>query len=543
MQRADICGTILGMDGIFLTTTPLILFITAFTLSLLFNKLTIYLAEKWGIVDQPNERKIHEHPIPRWGGAAIFLSFWISALPILIDGSFLTAVFGGSLLLFIVGTIDDKKGIQPIVKLLSQLTASTIFVLISNVQFPILNLPFHITLRFPPIAGEILAIIWITGIINAFNLIDGLDGLASGLAIIALVGFSAITSSHIVTILSVILAGSILGFMFYNYPPAKEFMGDTGSMFIGFIIGTFSLASGGKTFSFYSIFLPLVLVLIPVLDVSWAFMRRIVNRAPPFQADKLHIHHRLLMLNLEKREALVTLLLISATTAIIGIFITSSADILLFISFIILVSGIVIFLLVAGRYLQLPQLINDMRNASEKIIVKRKQKKKPVLLEILAYTLIAGYYVWIIYRSVGLIHAIVLVDLVFIIIIVFTFRLTIKEERNIGVVLFLSGIFLLANYYVFLLKVPTFSIFARKDIILLLIALFILYEIFFLFYYHVLIPYPEDVLFFYVILVTGPLVGKIAPSWWTSIIVVGTMYLGVKLIFLKLEERKWNGKL
>ncbi len=514
-------------------------FLVSFFLSVILNRLSIVAAQKLGIVDMPDARKIHSHPIPRWGGSAIFASFWIVLLAEMgfkVSPIILPLLIGSSIL-FITGTIDDKRGINAWIKLFIQIIASATFVFMTGVKFPLVSLAPGIIIVFPRWLAYALAIIWITGVINAFNLIDGLDGLASGLAIIALTGFAIFSTQLTTAIISIILAASILGFVFYNYPPALEFMGDSGSTFIGYIIGILSLITGGKYYSFFSIFLPLALILIPVLDVSWAFIRRIANREPPFKPDKMHIHHRLLRLNFEKTEVLVTLLAISAFTAFAAMVLSrfKSAALLLFIM--TLISGVIIFLLTAAEYLKLPQLINDARILSNKIVSIRLQKRKPVLIEIVATLLIIGYYFWIIYRTVGLTHIIVIIDIATLLVIAFVTYEGIRLQRKIGVVLLLSGLLLLVNYLVYLFILPDFSLFyARKDIILLFIMLYLVYEIGFLFYVHVLIPLPEDVIFGFILMSISYYLSSKIPSWWTIPLVVGIMYLGVKLTFIKLEE-------
>ncbi len=514
-------------------------FLTAFFISLVFNRISIYLARKIGIVDIPDARKIHSHPIPRWGGGAIFFSFWFILLTeIGINTSqLIIPLLTGSFILFLSGTIDDLTGIRAWIKLIIQIIAASIFVFSTGIKFPHIIIPPGIIVIFPQWLAYLLAIIWITGVINAFNLIDGLDGLASGISIIALTGFAIFSQSLITTIISVILIGTILGFVFYNYPPAMEFMGDSGSTFIGYIIGVLALITSGKYYSFFSIFLPLALILIPVLDVSWAFIRRLANREPPFKPDKMHIHHRLLKLNFEKREVLVALLTLSAFISLIAIMLSRSKSIVLLLFLLILISGIIIFILTAAEYLRLPELISDIKKISAQIVEIRLKKNKPIILEITATFLIIGYYFWLIYRTVGLTHIIVAIDIITMLIIAFVTYEGVKLKRRIGIVLILSGLFLMINYLIYIFFIPDFSLFlAKKDIILLFIIFYLAYEITFLLYIHVLIPLPEDILFGFILLSVSYYLSSYIPSWWTIPIVVGIMYLGVKLTFIKLEE-------
>ncbi len=517
------------------------IFLMSYFLSMFLNPFAIEIAKKFKILDLPNIRKIHSDPTPRWGGGAIFTAFIITILIFPINSPITIATVVGGVIIFIAGFIDDLKGLRPIWKLFFQIIAATCFELISGVTFSTISLPFIGITYFSKIVAYLLGILWITGVINAFNLIDGLDGLASGLALIALGGLIFTVPDKSILILAIALAGSILGFILFNYPPAMEFMGDTGALFIGYIIGTLTLAASGKTYTFFSIFLPLSLILIPVLDITWAFTRRILNGGNPFQADKLHIHHRLLMINFEKREVLVLLLLSSAIIALMGIFFSMLKSLLILVSLLILASGFIIFILSAYDYFRIPQLLNDLRVFLEKLEEKKSTKTKPVILEALALTLIGGYYGWIIWRVFGLQHFVTQVDLVFLLIILGTSWITYKFKRKIGVVLFMSGIFLLFNFIFYLLKLPDFPIlYAKKDIILLIIALFLIFEIFHLLYIQVLIPYPEDVLFLYFLTVATIYMINYTSAWWTLPVVTGIMYTGVKLFFIKADE--WFNK-
>ncbi len=515
----------------------LVLFLVSFFLSLILNRFTIFVGKKIKILDIPDHRKIHTQSTPRWGGVALFLSTWLTGLLVLPGSKLFISLLLGSSILIIIGTLDDKWGVRASWKLFFHLLSSMIFVIITGSKFSFITLPLTGMIKFPASLGYILAIFWITLTINAFNLIDGLDGLACGLAIIALIGTAALSSNFTTFNLTIILTGSLLGFLFYNYPPAMEFLGDTGSMFIGFMIGSLTLVSGSKTYSFFSIFLPLSLILIPVLDTTWAFIRRIAKRTPPFQADKLHIHHRLLQLNLENREALVIILFISASIAIAGILLSFSRSLLSIFSLLILASSFILIVLIYSEYFRLGKLTSDIKHFFGVIAQKRKKLKKPAFLELVVNLLIAGYYLILLFRSVGITHMIMIVDMTFILIIGYVFYLKTKFQRNLGVVLFLSGILLVANLLIYLITLPSFDPFAaKKDVILIIILGYLFYEFFFLYYYNLLLPYPEDVLFAFLAAIISLSIKSFIPSWWSIIMVGGIMYLAVKLLLLKIEE-------
>lgn len=262
------------------------------------------LAYRFNWLDHPNERKIHARPIPRIGGVMIFASFVITViiafatnpgLQIVLPKTFnLVAVLIFSSLAFVLGILDDVKGVPALRKLAFQF-AIGFAIAFSGLLIDKFTFMDH-TIRFAWAAYPITAL-WVVAIINAVNLIDGMDGLASGIMIIAL-GFtfviSVVEANYLVTFLSAILMGSIAGFYAFNFPPAKIFMGDGGSYFIGCMYAMMAMMNMKKTSMAIMFAIPFVLLLIPIADIIYTSVRRRKRRVSIFHADKNHIHHRLL---------------------------------------------------------------------------------------------------------------------------------------------------------------------------------------------------------------------------------------------------------
>lgn len=297
------------------------------------------LAFKIGATDKPNQRKVHLKIMPRLGGLAIYISFILGLaiiqpnpkflLPITNPSLYLNlAIFLGSLIIIITGAIDDAKEISPKVKLTGQILASFVVVFLGDIRVEFINLPFGGgQLDFGMLSIPI-TMIWIVGITNAINLIDGLDGLAAGVSTIALLtiaGMAYVMGNPYVVIIALIAAVSTLGFLLYNFHPAKIFMGDTGALFLGFLISVLSLL-GFKNVTFISLIIPVIILGVPISDTFFAIIRRLVNKQPLSAPDKSHLHHCLLRAGYSHRQ---TVLLIYAMSAIFGLaaFIFSQATI------------------------------------------------------------------------------------------------------------------------------------------------------------------------------------------------------------------------
>lgn len=242
----------------------------------------------------------------------------------------LVGFLGGIIVLAITCFIDDVKGIPPFTKLAGQLIAA-IIVIYSGVRIENLNLPFFNQIGLNDAASIILTLGWIVGITNAINLIDGLDGLSSGICIISsvslLIIFSLNYSPMIAIILITALAGSLVGFIPFNFNPAKTFIGDTGSNFLGYSLAVISILGVAKTYTAIVIVAPLIVLALPVFDTIWAIIRRTIKGKSikaVMQADKGHLHHRLMAKGYTQRQAVFILYGISATFGIFAVILLDS---------------------------------------------------------------------------------------------------------------------------------------------------------------------------------------------------------------------------
>ena len=294
----------------------LLLALGALAVTLLVTPLVIRIARRVGAMDQPGPRRIHAEPVPTLGGFALAIAVlgvaWLArALPgpaQLLEMRPLLGLTLASIPILAMGAVDDLRGARPWVKLAIQVCAALTLVLFG----------YGVPLITNPMGGAIesgyfnlpLTVIWVVIVINAINLIDGLDGLASGAVLIASMSLWWVARSHgdfYVMFISSLLAGSTLGFLRYNFPPARVFMGDTGSNFLGLALAATSLLENRKGTATVTLLFPLVAMGLPIADSLLAFMRRASRGTPVFRPDSEHIHHRLLRLGLSPRNALFVL--------------------------------------------------------------------------------------------------------------------------------------------------------------------------------------------------------------------------------------------
>ncbi|MBN8252964.1 undecaprenyl/decaprenyl-phosphate alpha-N-acetylglucosaminyl 1-phosphate transferase [Priestia flexa] len=288
-----------------------------FISSILVTPLVKKLAFKIGATDKPNQRKVHQKIMPRLGGLAIFISFLIGYFLLQPTSPYALAIIIGSFIIIITGVLDDMMELSAKIKLGGQLLAALIVVVYGGVQVQYINLPFNGSLELGVLSIP-LTIIWIVGITNAINLIDGLDGLAAGVSSIVLItisGMAIMMNDVFVTSMGFILLGSTLGFLLYNFHPAKIFMGDTGALFLGYMISVLSLL-GFKNVTLISLIVPVIILGVPISDTFFAIIRRIVKNQPLSAPDKSHLHHCLLRLGYSHRQ---TVLIIYGMSAIFGL--------------------------------------------------------------------------------------------------------------------------------------------------------------------------------------------------------------------------------
>lgn len=261
----------------------------------------------------PGERKVHTQPIPQVGGWAIYLTFLLVVLLTLkLKGQLLGILLGGSLIL-ILGTIDDLFNLPAKVKLVGQILAALIL-LFFGVKISFVTNPLGGMIYLGGWGG-LVTVLWVVGITNALNLIDGLDGLAAGISIIAAATFFCLSylgkPAETILVLSLILMGSSLGFLRYNFSPARVFMGDSGSMFLGFTLSAIAVMGAFKSAATLALLAPILVLGVPILDTAFAIVRRLKSGQPAFQADKEHIHHKLLQLGLSQRQTVLLIYLVS----------------------------------------------------------------------------------------------------------------------------------------------------------------------------------------------------------------------------------------
>ncbi|MBI2265415.1 MAG: undecaprenyl/decaprenyl-phosphate alpha-N-acetylglucosaminyl 1-phosphate transferase [Armatimonadetes bacterium] len=315
-------------------------FLTAFSLTFLLTPLVYRLALKLGVLDQPGGRKVHEHPVPKWGGLAVFLGFFISlAGSIFFVGHFRDALYStravqlavlmaGGLVMMVMGALDDVLDLRPLVKLLVQVLVASAAVGL-GIRISYVSHPLTESINYLPLwMGAGLTILWIVGISNAMNLLDGLDGLLAGVTTISaltLFIISLMKGQIVACFLLAAVAGSTLAFLRYNFHPARIFMGDTGSQFLGFTLACIAVLGALKVTTTVAVLIPLLVLGLPIFDTSWAIFRRYSAGKHIFHADKDHLHHRLLRLGLSQRQVAVIIYLLCGCLGAIAIYLTQGA--------------------------------------------------------------------------------------------------------------------------------------------------------------------------------------------------------------------------
>ena len=318
-------------------------FIFSYLIVLVLTPLFIKLAPRIGLMDTPNERCIHENKTPLGGGLVIFIAFnlliyfidlfyWSSLTGHLKTGWWSAFITASSFLL-VVGIIDDIYGMRPLIKLAGQALATAIFYWLSDYHLNLLGIECNFWV------GLAFVLFWTLVIINAFNLIDGMDGLCSGLGMISCLGLAAVFLLRQFPsdgLICLALAGACAGFLYYNFPPAKVFLGDTGSMFLGFTLATISLYAGGKGSFFVILAMVFFVAGIPVIDTLLAIWRRSVRNQLAkrhgldaikiMQPDKDHIHHRMLKMGLKQRHVALLLYMANTLIVLLGLFFIIFSD-------------------------------------------------------------------------------------------------------------------------------------------------------------------------------------------------------------------------
>lgn len=327
------------------------------------KKVAVYI----GAVAKPNERTVHKEDMPQLGGLAIFFGFLLGYMLFSKQTIEMNSILIGSFLIIIAGIVDDINPIKAKYKWLIQLASAAVVVFYGGILLKDIS-AFGYYIDFGVWAYPI-TLFFIVAMINAINLIDGLDGLAAGISsifflTIGIIAFIMNTLGGLDIVLSFIMLGSTLGFLIYNFHPAKIFMGDTGSMFLGFIISIIALL-GFKNVTLTSFIVPILILAVPILDTFFAILRRIINKQPITQADKQHLHHQLLKMNFSHTATVLIIYYIDALFAFASIvYVIKDAKI-----------GIVLYIILLAIVLWFVITTNVVVN-KEEIKKKIKARKK-----------------------------------------------------------------------------------------------------------------------------------------------------------------------
>ena len=294
--------------------------------------MVIEFSQKEGLVDLPNERKIHKLPISRLGGIAIWTSTILTFLFLVLlsyypYGSLLSGILLGGSLMFLLGLVDDVYNLSAKFKLMIQLAIATIVCLL-GVQIDTIFNPFGGEAIKLGLLSYPITILWIVGISNAINFIDGVDGLAGSVITVssitlALIAVSMTPAQPITALLAFILAGSMLAFLTFNFNPAKIFMGDSGALFSGFLLATLSV-SGVMKGATLAVLLPFLVLAVPIIDITFSSIRRIMKGKSPFVADAEHIHHKLLKAGLSQKKTVAVLTMIAIVGGALATYFTGA---------------------------------------------------------------------------------------------------------------------------------------------------------------------------------------------------------------------------
>lgn len=339
--------------------SSILAFIVAFSITPAAKRL----AFKIGAVDVPKDgRRMHKKPIARLGGLAIVAGFFVSIIynvtvaafdkaPIFLLNNQLLGFLAGAVIVVAMGVIDDIFTLRARYKLIFQVAAAAI-VIFTGTRIENVTNPFAATgmSTLNITVSYIITILWIVGITNALNLIDGLDGLAAGVSSIA--SFSLFVVSMIIgdsnaALLTAVLTGATLGFLPYNFNPAKIFMSDTGAQFLGFSLSFISIQGSLKSYATISIAIPLLVLGLPLFDTIFAIIRRVGTKKPIMEADRGHLHHRLMDLGLSQRQAVIIMYILSGTLGLAAIVLADKG----FFSAILLIIAVAVFIIGGARYI------------------------------------------------------------------------------------------------------------------------------------------------------------------------------------------------
>nr|WP_325179050.1 MraY family glycosyltransferase [uncultured Oscillibacter sp.] len=308
--------------------------LAALVISFLMTPVVKTFAYKVGAVDVPKDaRRMHKVPIPRLGGLAIFIGFMVSVLILgnVRGNGQMQSILLGSVIIVVLGVVDDIMALPAMLKFVVQIAAALIPAL-NGVVIQAFSNPNIFSDSLYWVLGPLsvpFTVLWIVGITNAVNLIDGLDGLANGVSAISattMLVIALLASEGEVALVMAALVGACVGFMPYNLNPAKMFMGDTGATFLGYILATMSIQGLFKFYAVISFAVPFLILGLPIFDTAFAFIRRIAHGQSPMHADRGHIHHRLIDMGLNQKQAVATLYVISAMLGLSAVVLTTGGE-------------------------------------------------------------------------------------------------------------------------------------------------------------------------------------------------------------------------
>ncbi len=310
----------------------LIALLVAMVVSFLMTPVVRSFAYKVGAIDVPRDnRRMHKVPIPRLGGLAIFSGFMISTLLFVAMTPEMKSVLLGAVVIVVLGVIDDSMSLKAALKFVVQIVAALIPTL-HGVTIRVFSNPNVFSDDLYWNLGSLsvpLTVLWIVAVTNSVNLIDGLDGLANGVSTISastMLVIALLLGETDVSLVLAALVGACIGFMPYNLNPAKMFMGDTGATFLGYILATMSIQGLFKYYAVISFVVPFLILGLPIFDTTFAFFRRLAHGQSPMQADRGHIHHRLIDMGLNQKQAVATLYVISAILGLSAVVLTTGGE-------------------------------------------------------------------------------------------------------------------------------------------------------------------------------------------------------------------------
>lgn len=355
-------------------------FICTFAFTFAFVPVARKIAEKIGAIDLPKEeRRMHNFALPRLGGLAVFFGFLVGVLAFVGLTREIVGLLVGSVIIVVLGVIDDSKNLPAKLKFLVQIVAATITVLLGDIKIDIFSNPNIFSEQtIIALTGWLtvpVTVIWIVAITNAVNLIDGLDGLAAGvssIAAVSLVFVSAMVDQPIIELLAVIIAAACFGFLPHNFAPKgkKIIMGDTGSTFLGFALAVLSVQGVFKSYAVISFAIPFLILGLPIFDTAYAILRRIVTGKPIMTPDRGHIHHKLVDMGFTQKQSVFILYAMSCVLGITAVVLAYDNALRA-----ILILAVVLIFVIAGAVITKKRHASEEDDESVKIVFGKVDKE------------------------------------------------------------------------------------------------------------------------------------------------------------------------